>query len=273
MQDIGTGEDSKKVLSQKAHGSRGPSLRMAMHLTAEVSTVHADIFLLVYCLVSGLVDSTIFNAYGTFVSMQTGNTIFLGLGGSTSHSTTQPYGWVKSFVSILCFCLGCLSFSRFSRYMGPLKRVTLVTSFLFQTVIVLVTAAVIQGGVVNGSLNTIRRDIDWWELLPIALLSFQAAGQIVESRALAIPEISTVVVTSMLHDLLTDSNLLAPLQDNVKRNRRVGAFACTLTGAVAGGFIAESTHRVQVPLWIAGGLKLLLTCTWVMWPTKMGPVV
>lgn len=38
----------------------------------ELSNRHADLLLLLCCLVSGLVDSTIYNAYGTFVSMQTG---------------------------------------------------------------------------------------------------------------------------------------------------------------------------------------------------------
>ena len=41
------------------------------HLSVEVTTSHADILLLICCIISGLVDSTIYNAYGTFVSMQT----------------------------------------------------------------------------------------------------------------------------------------------------------------------------------------------------------
>ena len=46
--------------------------RLRTHLNEDVSTSHADILMLTCCLVSGLVDSTIYNAYGTFVSMQTG---------------------------------------------------------------------------------------------------------------------------------------------------------------------------------------------------------
>ena len=41
------------------------------HFSNEVTTVHADILLLSCCLISGLVDSTVYQAYGTFVSMQT----------------------------------------------------------------------------------------------------------------------------------------------------------------------------------------------------------
>ena len=78
----------------------------------------------------------------------------------------------------------------------------------------------------------------------------------------------TVVLTSMLHDISADPALLAPLGKNIKRNRRVLAFVGILVGAVAGGFIAETTGRMQVPLWIAGGIKLVVTSAWMLWPKK-----
>ena len=130
------------------------------------------------------------------------------------------------------------------------------------------TAAIIQGGVANGSLGTITSDIKWRQLLPIALLSFQSAGQIVGSRVLGFAEVPTVVLTSMLHDISTDPALLGPLRQNLKRNRRVLAFVGILVGAVAGGFIAETTGRMQIPLWIAGGIKLCIASAWIVWPEK-----
>ena len=273
------------------------STRLKSYISVEVTASHADILLLICCIISGLVDSTIYNAYGTFVSMQTvitllffyfnpllspcvfvsttvphgdhkGNTIFLGLGGSTPHDTSKPYGWVKSFASIVCFCLGCFVFSFTSRLLTPLRRSTLTASFLIQSLFILVTAAIIQGGVVNGSLDTITDDITWRQLLPIALLSFQSAGQIVGSRVLGLAEVPTVVLTSMLHDISTDPALLGPLRKNIKRNRRVLAFVAILVGAVAGGFISEKSRRMQIPLWIAGGTKLCVASAWMLWPEK-----
>ena len=41
------------------------------HLAVEITTSRGDIVLLICCTISGLVDSTIYNAFGTFVSMQT----------------------------------------------------------------------------------------------------------------------------------------------------------------------------------------------------------
>ena len=50
----------------------GRTQRLRQHFAAEITTNHADILLLTCCFISGLVDSTVYNAYGTFVSMQTG---------------------------------------------------------------------------------------------------------------------------------------------------------------------------------------------------------
>ncbi|KAL8898781.1 MAG: hypothetical protein Q9207_006531 [Kuettlingeria erythrocarpa] len=240
--------------------------RSQRYMTAEVSTAHADILFLWCCFISGLVDSTIYNAFGTFVSMQTGNTIFLGLGGATPHDTSKPYGWAKSFVSIACFSLGCLTFSHATRFFGKLRRITIVASFLAQTIIIFIAAIVVQAGVAEGDLNLITDDIDWWTIIPIALLSFQSAGQIVGSRAVNLAEVPTVVLTSMLHDIFSDQQLVA--RDNVKRNRRVLAFFAILIGAICGGFIGEGTDQMQVPLWIAGGIKFAITLAWAFWPQQ-----
>lgn len=138
---------------------------------------------------------------------------------------------------------------------------------------ILIAAAIVQGGVADGSLNTITNDIDWRSELPIALLSFQSAGQIVGSRVLNLAEIPTVVLTSMLHDVATDPKLLASPRTNVKRNRRVLAFLGILVGAVAGGFVSEATGRIQIPLWIAGGFKLVVTIAWTVWPERRSSAV
>lgn len=125
--------------------------------------------------------------------------------------------------------------------------------------------------VVEGRLETITDDIDWYTVVPIALLSFQSAGQIVGSRAVNLSELPTVVLTSMLHDIFTDRKLVA--KENVKRNRRVLAFFAILVGAICGGFIGEGTDRMQVPLWIAGGIKFVVTLAWVFWPEEKAGIV
>lgn len=262
--DISASNENDRLRQKKPAASD----RLRTHLRQEVTADHADLIMLTCSFISGLVDSTIYNAYGTFVSMQTGNTIFVGLGPSTSHTTSKPYGWAKSLTSIVCFCLGCFFFSRLAQYSGPLRRATLVTSFALQSVIIFFVAAVIQAGVVNGALDTINTDIMWKDEIPISLLSFQAAGQIIGSRALGVSEIPSVVLTSMLCDIASDPNIAAPLKGNVKRNRRALAFTCILVGAIVGGYVGEATGRMQFDLWIAGAIKVLITTAWFFWPEK-----
>ncbi len=207
----------------------------------------------------------------TFVlkfSHTTGNTLFLGLGGARPHDTTHPYGWAKSLTSIACFGLGCSAFWRLSSLLGPLRRGTLVLAFLVQASIVLLTAAIIEAGVVNGDVTTIRADIDWRSEIPIALLSFQSAGQIVASRALSLAEIPTFMLTVILHDLCTDPKIMSPIRENVKRNRRLLALFGILMGSIVSSYISAATKKVQDPLWIAGALKAVITMAWMAWPIK-----
>ncbi|KAL8686018.1 MAG: hypothetical protein Q9218_007401 [Villophora microphyllina] len=240
--------------------------RIRAHFNASITTNHADILMLSCCFISGLVDSTIYNAYGTFVSMQTGNTIFVGLGGSQNR-TTKPYGWAKSLTSIFCFFLGCLFWSRFSRFMGPLQRRTLVLSYFLQSLMMILVAALAQAGVVNGQLDPgVPSDIEWLQEVPVALLSFQAAGQLAGSRALNLNEIPTVVVTSLIYDFGSDPALLQSWGRNIKRNRRGLAFLGILAGAIVGGWIDRGTGRMESALWLACGMKLLVTISLVLWP-------
>lgn len=152
--------------------------------------------------------------------------------------------------------------------MGPLQRLTLASSFLLQSIFLMISAAVIESGLVDGKINTISRDIDWRTEAPIALLSFQAAGQMVGSRVLALSEIPTVVLTSVLCDFASDPELVAPVGRNVKRNRRAGAFFGILIGAVAGGWITRASGQVQIALWVALGIKMAVSVLWIFWPEK-----
>ncbi|KAF2143945.1 uncharacterized protein K452DRAFT_268460 [Aplosporella prunicola CBS 121167] len=244
------------------------SVRVLSHASAEVSPENTDLLLLLCSLASGLTDSTLYNAYNTFVSMQTGNTIFVALG--ASNQNTKPYGWARSLCSIGFFILGSLFFSRLYNFLGPRCRRTLVLSFLIQTLFVMVAAAIVEGGAINGNVPNVSDPgvVRWNELAPVAMLSFQSAGQIVTSRALALGEIPTVVITSLLCDLMSDTAILAGLTQNIKRNRRIAAFTLTLVGAIAGGWISKATKGVEAALWVVMGIKFLLMSAWIVWPKK-----
>ncbi|KAG6017866.1 hypothetical protein E4U54_001780 [Claviceps lovelessii] len=242
--------------------------RFSEHVDLE----RAYIPLLACCFVSGLTDGTIYNAYGTFVSMQTGNTIFVALG--TSGYNNKPYGWARSLCSIALFVLGSFVFSRISLWLDGRRRGILMLSFFLQSLMVTLAAAIIQGGVIDGSYPSRRpiTAVDFKELIIIALLSFQAAGQIVVSRTLKVGEVPTVVVTSMLCDLMSDPALFL-VGKNDKRNRRFVAFVLTLLGAISGGWISKTAGAVDPSLWTVAGIKLSIACCWYFWKSEPDSVV
>ena len=171
------------------------------HLSAPISQTHSYFPLLICCLISGLSDSASYNAWSTFISMQTGNTIFLALGAS-HQPLTRPYGWLKSLISILFFSFGCAFFANGMRFLGEKKRSTLAISFLLQTACIVIAATLVQAGKVplpRGpvSPNEGTSDPFFIEVVLLGFLAFQSGGQIVASRVLGFSEIPTTVLTSV----------------------------------------------------------------------------
>ena len=151
--------------------------------------------------------------------------------------------------------------------MGPLKRSTMTISFLFQAVLCFVAMATVVAGLVPNNAGSLLPE-NCIVLFPLALLSFQSAGQIVMSRMLGFNEIPTVVLTSTYTDLFMDPKLLtAPMTQNSKRNRRAISAIALLLGAALGGFLTEGGSIVD-PLWITGVLKVILAGVWVVWRGK-----
>ncbi|KAJ5156909.1 uncharacterized protein N7482_008009 [Penicillium canariense] len=230
--------------------------RISRFLEGEIEPRHADRLLFSCCLTSGLVDSTIYN----------GNTIFVGLG--ASNQNPRAYGWARSLTSIGCFVIGCFLFAQLNRLVGARRRGCLMLSFLIQASIILITAALVQVGVVSSALDDSQshKTPQWDQEVPIVLLSFQSAGQIVASRALGFNEIPTVVITSLLCDLMSDPKLF--LLQNKKRDRRIIAFVWTLLGAIAGGWVTKATQEIAPILWLSAGIKLIVAISWGFWETK-----
>ncbi|KAL2423926.1 hypothetical protein ABEF95_010001 [Exophiala dermatitidis] len=250
------------------------SKRIYSRFTADIDARWADTILLGCFFVSGIVDSVAFSTYTCFVSMQTGNTIFAALGVSDLPADIPKYTWVKSLVAILSFCLGAFFFARYHRFFGPLKRWVLISSFLIQTIFMVITCSLISGGVVTKTPPAThekngRGTFEWVELCPIALLAFQSAGQIVTSRVLKYNAIPTVVLTSLYCDLMSDPQLFtAGLFEDPDRNRRALGAVALFLGATIGGALVKHDVGYGVALWIATGLKGLMVMAWLLWKPK-----
>ncbi|KAF1844904.1 uncharacterized protein K460DRAFT_416263 [Cucurbitaria berberidis CBS 394.84] len=231
--------------------------RLRKHFAADVTKNWADLVLLFCYIITGLLDSSAVFIWGSFVSMQTGNTVYLGLGLIAPHEGIR---WVKALTSITSFCLGSFFFARFHRYFSPAKRWVLIASYAFQLLLIVLAASIVTFD--NDSSN----ELHWPVLVPLAAVAFQSSGQAVTSRALKYNGLTSVVLTSNYCDLFSDPKLFA--LSNVERNRRIAAPVLLLLGACIGGLFAHSSVGLAGALWTAAALKLLAVIAWVFWKSE-----
>lgn len=234
------------------------------HLSSEIRRDWTDAVLLLCYIITGLLDSASNSIWGSFVSMQTGNTVYIGLGLANPTESTR---WIKSLVSLGSFCLGSFFFSRFHRVFTPRRRWVLCASFALQLVLCVAAASILT---FHSSTSTVPSehgsDLSWDVLVPIALVAFQSCGQAVTSRALQFNSLTSVVLTSIYTDLFGDANLFK--FNNVERNRRVSAPLLLLIGAIGGGLLSQSPIGIASALWVAALLKLVIVLSWVFWPAE-----
>ncbi|EQL31610.1 hypothetical protein BDFG_06064 [Blastomyces dermatitidis ATCC 26199] len=264
LSQAANGEELRDVEAnpQPLHVDTDSRPSILRYLAQDINTEHANLIFLVCYFLSGLSDSSAYKAWGCFVSMQTGNTVFMGLGASDTLDQTT-YHWLKGLVSIFSFFLGSVVFPK-TRYFGHQTRRTLLVNFGSQTLLVSVAAALLQSGTIEDSGVATDNDA-FLKLIPIALLAFQSAGQMAVSRLLAFPELPTTVLTSVYYDLGSEPGILKPLTTNKARNQRITSIIGVVGGAVVGGFLAKSTGRISPALWIVAGCKLAISAIWLFW--------
>ncbi|PGH09746.1 hypothetical protein GX51_00426 [Blastomyces parvus] len=247
---------------QPPHGDKDARPSIMRYLAQDINTDHANLIFLVCYFLSGLSDSSAYKAWSCFVSMQTANTVFVGLGASETLDHTSYY-WLEGLVSIFSFFVGSVVFPK-TRYFGQQTRRSLLLNFGSQTLLVSVAAALLQSGAIEDSSVATDNDI-FLKLIPISIMAFQSAGQMAVSSLLSFPELPTTVLTSIYYDLGSEPGILKPLAANKARNQRVTAIIGVVGGAVVGGFLAKSTGRISPALWIVAGCKLAITVIWLFW--------
>ncbi|RDA90290.1 hypothetical protein CP533_1494 [Ophiocordyceps camponoti-saundersi (nom. inval.)] len=239
----------------------GQRKRPSPRLTEDVSRSWSDVVLLLCYVVTGLLDSASTQVWGAFVSMQTGNTVYVGLGlASLLYPPVAPRLY-RSGVSLFSFCFGSFLFARFHRRFSPRRRWVLCASFAAQAGLIVAAALIIAAA------PPARDDaVDWTVLLPLALVAFQSCAQAVASRALRHNALTSVVLTSIYCDLFSDQDLFSLF--NVERNRRAAAPLLLLLGSIAGGLLAHSSLGISGALWSAAAIKLCMVVAWFLWPPE-----
>ncbi|EXJ56191.1 hypothetical protein A1O7_09122 [Cladophialophora yegresii CBS 114405] len=253
-------DENEPLLGKKSTSAQLEHFRE--YMTDDIDKRWADLLLLLSYVITGLLDSSAVFIWGSFVSMQTGNTVYLGLGLVAPTAGTR---WIRSGTSIGFFCFGSFCFSRFHRHFSPKRRWVLLVSFTAQLLLIIAAGIIVV--VDNGKGNDLR----WEVLVPIALVAFQSSGQAVTSRALQYNSLTSVVLTSIYCDLFSDPLLMAGLSANAERNRRAAAPLLLLVGAILGGVWAHSSVGLAGALWTAAGLKIIIIGAFFLWRAEPKP--
>ncbi|MBV8401543.1 MAG: DUF1275 domain-containing protein [Acetobacteraceae bacterium] len=199
--------------------------------------------LLVLTAVTGVVDAISYLKLGhVFVANMTGNIVFLGFAfaGASDLSATA------SILALAAFLLGALAGGHLGTQLGQNRGRLLAAATAIKTI--LVTAALILAVLAGESLSEAAN----YGL--IALLALAMGLQNATARKLAVPDLTTTVLTLTLTGLAADSRWAG---GNAPRpGRRLVSVVSMLIGAVLGGLLVLRVS-VAAALGLAIGLLLL----------------
>jgi uncharacterized membrane protein YoaK (UPF0700 family) len=181
--------------------------------------------------VTGLVDAFSYLQLGhVFVANQTGNVVFFafalaGVGG---------FSVLASAVAVVCFALGALAAGRLGRILGGRRERLLGITAAVQAV--LLAAAVIMAAVTAIPVSAGLR------YALIVVLAAAMGAQNATARKLAVPHLTTTVLTLTITGIAADSALAGATGAHAAR--RLISVAAMLLGALAGALLVLHAHIV-----------------------------
>jgi uncharacterized membrane protein YoaK (UPF0700 family) len=217
-------EEIRTTLRPPPNSADGPLPRLLLALT----------------LVTGLVDATSYLKLGhVFVANMTGNVVFLGFGIAGAGGISV---WA-SLTAIASFLVGGVTGGRIgARWPSDRARhLTAATS----TELLLVAAALVVAAFSTHHVGTASR------YAIIVLLAVAMGIQNAAARKLAVPDLTTTVLTMTLTGLAADSALAGG--SGSKLGRRALSVAAMLLGALVGGLLVLKVDN-PAPLAVATGL-------------------
>jgi uncharacterized membrane protein YoaK (UPF0700 family)/predicted GNAT family acetyltransferase len=200
--------------------------------------------LVVLTLVSGLVDAVCYLGLGrVFTANMTGNVVVLGFAAAGAPGFSVP----ATLTSLAVFLVGAVCASRIARRLPARAGAGRAGERARLLLTAMATEAVFVGGGAVVAFVVPAVGHGWPRYLVIALLAFAMGVRNATIRRLAVPDLTTTVLTMTLTGLAADSSLAGG--DNHAAARRTAAVVAMLAGAVAGA--ALYLHR-------GAGLPLLL---------------
>jgi uncharacterized membrane protein YoaK (UPF0700 family) len=201
-----------------------------MDTPTSVAPKHEDrdgplpLLLLILTFVTGLVDAVSYLKLGhVFVANMTGNVVFLGFALAGARDFSVP----ASLAALAAFLVGALAGgrlgSRTAKHRGRFLAIAILVKIL------LVGAALVVAATVADP------DSQFVQYALIVLLALAMGLQNATARRLAVPDLTTTVLTLTLTGLAADSTLAGG--NNPRPARRLAATVTMLLGAAVGAFL------------------------------------
>ncbi len=211
--------------------------------------------LLVLTFTTGLIDAVSYLALGrVFTANMTGNIVLLGFGiaGSSGLPVIAP------IVSLAAFLVGAAAGGVLVKRLDE-RHPALVARALGIEVSLLAAAAVVAA-----TASVQPGDAAAYVLITLMALAMGVRNAVV--RRIAVPDLTTTVLTMTLTGLAADSRLAGG--SGKGSSRKVGAVLAMLAGALSGALLLKSS--VYAPLAVASVLALATTLVYVPAAVRLG---
>ncbi|HZM86571.1 MAG TPA: YoaK family protein [Blastocatellia bacterium] len=225
-----------------------PLVAASSHKT-DLSVTRLQAVLLTLSLVTGIVDAVSVLGLAVFTANMTGNVVFLGF----AVAGAPGFSIARSATSLGAFLLGALIGGRLGFAKASVRRGWLTTVAVCEAALLFVAALASIG-------------FDVWSAKPAyslyAVIVFMAIAMGLRNatvRRLAVPDLTTTVLTLTLTGIAADSSLAGG--NNPRLWRRVGSVVAMFVGAVVGTLLLR--YGMALPLMLSGICVLVATYIYV----------
>lgn len=201
--------------------------------------------------VTGLVDAFSYLVLGhVFVANMTGNVVFLAF----ALAGAQGFSIAASLVALGAFILGSFAAGWLGSRLGHHRGRHLGTAAALQTF--LLAVAVILAALAGGRLPPA------YQYGLIAVLGIAMGMQNAVARKLAVPDLTTTVLTLTITGISADSSIVGGTGS--RAGRRLIAVGAMLVGAIAGALLVLRVHFVYPLIAAAAGMAAVATTARVL---------
>ncbi|HET9171362.1 MAG TPA: YoaK family protein [Actinospica sp.] len=206
--------------------------------------------MLLLTLVTGFVDAYSYLALGhVFVANMTGNVVFSGF----AIAGTPGFSLVASVVALAAFAVGALCGGRVSRLEPAHRGRMLSLAVVIEGTIMLAAYLVVALAESPDTSSAVRYTV-------IVLLGLAMGTQNAAARALAVPDLTTTVLTQTITGTSADSR--AAGGPGGKAGRRLLSIAAMFLGATVGALLIKHGHAAASLLCAVGLLAVAAAAVW-----------